>query len=128
MFVTMNQIEAMERYFIVIELPGGDELRFLEGSNSPENFWPSAALAIDNGEALIICKRGDTGVSEDLRKYISTLNKFTTFILAQLSLCGKDFLCANTIYKKTAEWIRYSDKEVLIDADTNFQLVTLGAA
>jgi hypothetical protein len=128
MFAVMNQLEAMETYFVVIELPGGDELRFLEGKYSPENFWPAAVLAVNNGEAQIICSREDTGVSEDLRKHISTLGKFTTFILAQISLCSKDIYCEKTIYRKTADWITFSDSEMVIDADNNFQLVTLEAA
>jgi hypothetical protein len=128
MFAIMNQIEAMDTYFVVIELPGGSELKFTESKYSPDNFWVTAASALQMGEVHIVSRREDTGVSEELRKHITTLSKFTTFILAQITLCKNELLCNTTIFTKTADWIVLSDKEVVIDEDANFQLVTLDIA
>jgi hypothetical protein len=115
----------MEHYFVVLELPGGDELKFSEGRKSPDYFWEKAAHCVNKGEAQIICKRQDTGVSEELRRRLSHIKKFTTFVLVHIQLCAGDFLNEKDIFKKLSKWLSNSKQELVIDTADNFQLVTI---
>ena len=87
----------MEHYFVVLELPGGEELKFEKGRVSPEDFWEMAADAVDKGKANIISKRQDTGVSEELRKYLLHVKKFTTFVLVHIHFHAAELLNEKTI-------------------------------
>ncbi len=115
----------MEHYFVVLELPGGEELKFNESSSSPYAFWEKAAAIIDRGEARIICKRQDTGVSEELRRHIAKIKKFTTFVLVHMHFAANDFLNERTIFRKLSKWLSKAKKELVIDTADNFQLVTI---
>ncbi|MXN93158.1 hypothetical protein GR160_18170 [Flavobacterium sp. Sd200] len=115
----------MEHYFVVLELPGGEELKFKEGRNSPDDFWETAAGIIDRGEAQIISKRQDTGVSEELRKHLKNIKKFTTFVLVHTHFCSSEFLNEKDIFKKLSRWLHLPKRELVIDTADNFQLVTI---
>ena len=120
-------MEMMKHYFVVLELPGGEELKFTDGKCSPKHFWETAADAIVMGNAPIISSRQDTGVCEDFWKYVATLKKFTTFVLVNLHLCPNDSVCQTEIHKKFAGISINSHCETVIDAAYNFQLVTIDA-
>ena len=86
----------MQHYFILLELPGGSELKFNSGDESPDDFWRNAVRSIRKGRANLICRRQDTGVSEALHKYMLTANHFTTFMVAELEMernesCDKNY-------------------------------------
>jgi hypothetical protein len=115
----------MEHYFVVLELPGGEELKFKEGKDSPTDFWKTAADAIDKGRAQVICKRQDTGVSEELRKYLKHIKKFTTFVLVHMHFHASEFVNEKLFYKKLSKWLKASSHGIVIDTADNFQLVTV---
>lgn len=115
----------MEHYFVVLELPGGEELKFSESRYCPDDFWEKAADIIDRGEARIISRRQDTGVSEELRKYLVNIKKFTTFVLVHMQFCTHDFLNEKDIFKKLSRWLSSSNHDLVIDTADNFQLVTI---
>jgi len=115
----------MEHYFVVLELPGGEELKFEKGKDSPENFWKMAADAVNRGKANIICKRQDTGVSEELRKYLQHVKKFTTFVLVHMHFHATEFLNEKLVFKKLSKWLTTPSPKIVIDAADNFQLVTI---
>ena len=115
----------MKNYFVVVELPGGEELRFLNGKSSTNDFWLKAAEAINSGAASVICNREDTGVCEEFRKYIKTLQKFTTFILVNLCLCPDGLVNNVDIYNKFIDNTGLAHQESVIDEAHNFQLVTI---
>lgn len=115
----------MEHYFVVLELPGGEELKFKDSGNCPDAFWEKAADIIDRGEAQIISKRQDTGVSEELRKHLSNIKKFTTFVLVHMQFCTGDFLNEKDIFKKLSRWLLNTKHGLVIDTADNFQLVTI---
>ena len=76
----------METYFVVLQLPGSKELKFVEGRYSPENFWHYASDAIDNGISNIVSVRQDTGVSEEVRSHAHYSGEFETYLLFYLML------------------------------------------
>jgi len=117
----------MKHYFVVLELPGGEELKFVNGRNSPHRFWETASQTMAMGNALIISSREDTGVCEEFRKYITTLKKFTTFVLVNLPLCPNGIVCQSEINKKFKDFLINLNNESVIDAAHNFQLVTIEA-
>ena len=118
-------MEMAKNYFVVLELPGGEELKFVDGKCSPKYFWENAANAVFSGNASIIISREDTGVCEEFRKHVATIKKFTTFILVNLCLCSNDTINHTEIYKKFTEISQKPYTEVIIDADHNFQLVAI---
>jgi len=115
----------MEHYFVVLELPGGQELKFKEGKYSPKNFWRFTADTIAQGKAKIISRRQDTGISEELRRHVNKIRKFRTYVLVHMQLCKQDWTDENGIFKKIAEWIRIPCHDLVIDTSDNFQLVTI---
>lgn len=114
-----------QHYFLLLELPGGAELRFCKNNCSPNKFWNRAARAIKSGRAKIISKRQDTGISEELRKHLSKIREFKTYILVHTQLTRDDLTNRKHFFEKIAKWITATEKEVVIDASDNFQLVTL---
>jgi hypothetical protein len=113
----------MEIYFIVLHLPGSEELKFVEGV-SPENFWKTVSGTIANKTAKIVSVRPDTGVSEELRSHISR-KKFETYFLFYMMLTREEAKSDSVILKKANDLLAIGNNEALIDADDNFQLVTL---
>lgn len=115
----------MEHYFVILEIPGGDELKFSKNSSSTAEFWDMAADVISRGEAQIISKRRDTGVCEELRKHLRNIKKFTTFVLVHMQFCPGDLSNDKFIFNKLSRYITGSAKGVVIDRAHNFQLVTI---
>lgn len=118
----------MNHYFVVLELPGGKELKFNPKKGSPKNFWKCASTAIANGQAKIISKRQDTGVSEELRRHLLNVTKFTTYVLVHLHLCPKESAASTDLLKKIAAFNPDESNGIVIDYADNFQLVTVDAA
>ncbi|KAF2519483.1 hypothetical protein E0W68_03810 [Flavobacterium salilacus subsp. salilacus] len=114
----------MKNYFILLELPGGKELKFTIGNKSPKNFWRNAIRAIRKGRANLICRRQDTGISEALRSYMTGANRFTTFMLTNLKMNSHESRDKKAILNKTVQSISDMERETVIDTNKNFQLVT----
>ena len=115
-----------QNYFLVLELPGGNEMKFMDDGGSPENFWLTAKKAITTGAAKIVCNRNDTGVAEAIRAYAGQLTRFTTFLLLQLQLNPADF-SESILYTKAATLLSAKNNETVIDTTDIFQLVTIEA-
>jgi len=114
-----------EHYFVVLELPGGKELKFEDEKRSPKNFWAKTANVISQGKAKIISKRQDTGISEDLRRHLVHNNRFTTYVLAHMHLAKEECKNEKVIFMNVAEWLNSPTHETVIDTADNFQLVTI---
>jgi len=113
----------MDHCFVVLELPGGSELKFVNDKSTP-NFWKSVARTIREGKAKIISKRRDTGISEDLRRHVAHVDNFKTYVLVDMHLapakCGE-----RDIFKKVSSWLTMPGHDKVIDTAENFQLVTI---
>lgn len=113
----------MEVYFVVLQLPGSCGLKFIDG-NSPQHFWKTALRAINNGEARIVSVRPDTGVSEELRDYASD-KEFSSYFIFYLMMEKQDVNNYDLILQKAKDLLQIGNHEALIDANDNFQLVTI---
>jgi len=112
-----------QNYFIVFELPVEPEFLFNESIESTEHFWKTTKIAIDKGAARMISCRKDTGVSEDLRRHVSQINTFTTFVLVTMPM--NNAKNTNKIYKKASKSMIKPAQVNVIDKAYNFQLVTM---
>ena len=112
-----------QNYFIVFELPVEPEFLFNGSVESSEHFWTKAKKAINKGSAQMISCRKDTGVSEDLRRHVLQIEKFTTFVLVTMPI--DNFKNKNTIYRKASKSIIKPAAVNVIDKAHNFQLVTM---
>ena len=117
----------MEHYFILLELPGGSELKFNAGNKSPDDFWRNAVRSIRKGRANLICRRQDTGVSEALHTYMLTARHFTTFMLADLQMQRNESCDKKIILYKMVQSIIHTEHETVIENCDRFQLVTCAA-
>ena len=113
----------MEVYFVVLQLPGGCGLKFIDG-NSPEHFWKTVSCAVNSKEAKIVSVRPDTGVSEELRDY-AIGKEFSSYFIFYLMMEKQDIKNHDLILQKANDILMVGNQELLIDADENFQLVTL---
>ena len=120
-------MEMLKHYFVVFELPGGEELRFTDDNCSPKLFWENVTDAVGLGNTSIIISREDTGVCEEFWKHVATLKKFTTFVLVHLDLYQNEAVNHFVLHKKFAGISSYPQDETVIDAAHNFQLVTIDA-
>ena len=112
-----------QHYFIVLELPVEPEFIFDEGIESSAHFWTKAKKAINKGTAKMVCCRQDTGVSEDLRRHVSQIEKFTTFVLVAMPI--KSIANKEAIFRKVSRSIVKPATVNIIDRSHNFQLVTM---
>ncbi|KOS04886.1 hypothetical protein AM493_01635 [Flavobacterium akiainvivens] len=109
--------------FVVLELPGGEELKYVDEANT-HGFWTAVAGNIRDGKAKIISKRQDTGISEDLRSHVSGNQKFTTYVLVDMHLHPQR--CSNNrIFERVSAWLTGTGRHRVIDDGANFQLVTI---
>jgi len=115
----------MKNYFVLIELPGGSELKFTDGCKSPVDFWRNAVRSIRKGRVNLICRRQDTGVSEVLHAYMLTAGHFKTFVLADVEMEPEECSDKKTILKKMAQSIMGLGRETVIHTCPKFQLVTI---
>jgi len=115
-------------YFIVLELPGESNLKITEGQEVPKSFWENAATTVGNGNAKIICTRQDTGVSEDLRKHVTKVKQFTTYILVSMRLNRKVSKKNRTLNRQLSQCISDTATGLVLENDTNFSLYTIEAA
>ncbi len=114
----------MEYYFVVLQLPGGKELKFTDDDKVRDNFWQKAGKFISAGKAPIVCVRQDTGVSEAVRKHF-TKGHYTTYLLFHLLMTEEEVQDKKAIFEKASEILDVSNYEALIDSDENFQLVVV---
>ncbi|MGQ2984763.1 hypothetical protein [Flavobacterium sp.] len=113
----------METYFVVLELPGSEELKFAEGRFSPENFWLYAANAVDRGLSEIVSVRQDTGIAEAVRSHTLCGKDFNTYLLFYLMLNKEEAQDKKTILKKVSDLLKIANHEMVIDTCDNYQLV-----
>lgn len=113
----------MEVYFVVLQLPGSCGLKFIEG-HSPEHFWDTVSNAIKRGEAKMVSARTDTGVSEELRDYVSG-KAFSSYFIFYMMMEKQDVKNHDLILQKAGDILKIGNNESLIDSGDNFQLVTL---
>jgi len=122
MLLKANKMQ--QQYFVVLELPDGSD--FINNTtHCPVDYWIKAAQAIEQGKAKMISRRQDTGVCEDLRKYLQHIKTFTTFILVTLPLCIDQ--SNNTIFEQASQYIANPVTKIVVDGAENFQLVALEA-
>lgn len=110
----------METYFVVLQLPGSDELKF---TNDPHHFLKSADYYLNAGAAQIVSIRRDTGVSDDVRRHIKTCNSYKSYLLFYIPLKIRQLTDYDLIMKKASEILKEANYEALVDSDDNFQLV-----
>lgn len=113
----------MEVYFVVLKLPGSDELKFIDGS-SPEHFWNTVSHAINCKEAEIISVRTDTGASEEIRSNVCN-SSFNTYFLFYLMMDKNEIKNSELILQKAKDLLTVGNQESVIETDENFQVVTL---
>lgn len=110
---------------MVLQLPGGKELKFTDDDKERKNFWAKALWYIKNDKAHIVCIRQDTGVSEAVRKHFSDKGSFTTYLLLYLPLTTDEAVDEKVIMLKAWEIIQDANYDALIDADDNFQIIVV---
>ena len=113
----------MEVYFVVLKLPGSDELKFIDG-NSPEHFWNTVSHAINCEEAEIISVRTDTGASEEIRNNACG-NSFKTYFLFYLMMEKNETKNKELILQKAKDLLTVGNQESVIETEDNFQVITL---
>lgn len=114
----------MEYYFVVLQLPGGKELKFTDDDKVRENFWDKAGKFITAGKAPIVCVRQDTGVAESVRSHV-TKGHYTTYLLFHLLMTTDEVHDKKVIFEKATEILKMANYEALIDSDEHFQLVVI---
>ncbi|WP_294822177.1 hypothetical protein [uncultured Flavobacterium sp.] len=113
----------METYFVVLQLPGSRDLKFVEGRYSPENFWPYAANAINEGLSDIVSVRQDTGISEAVRSHALCSGCFETYLLFYLMLNKEEARDKNVIIQKISDLMKVANYEMVVDSCDSYQLV-----
>lgn len=113
----------MDYYFVVLQLPGGKELKFTDDEKKQEYFWDKAAQMIEQEQAGIVCVRQDTGVSDDVRKHYAEHKSFNTYLLFHLMLKNSETNKKKAILNKAADILKTANYETLIDSGDNFQLL-----
>lgn len=115
----------MENYFVVLQLPErGFELA--ANTKDPKNFWGRAVAAIGRGNARIISRRSDTGVSDDLVNYTKKEKKRKTYVLLNLRLRKREG--RSSILRKAARCLSGKNSATIIDMTDKFSLITADAA
>ena len=111
----------METYFVVLQLPGNEELKF--NYETPNHFLKSAYYFLTAGAAQIVSIRKDTGVSEDVRNHISTCSSYKSYLLLYIPLTISELTDHTIIMQKACDIIKEANYEALVDFDERFQLV-----
>lgn len=113
-----------QQYFVVLELPNGSD-PINNTIHCPVDYWTKAAHAIGQGKAKMISRRQDTGVSEDLHKYLQHIKTFTTFVLVTMPLCNDQSI--NTIFEQASQYVASPVTKIVVDGAENFQLLAVEA-
>lgn len=109
-------------YFVVLELPHGKSMKFLDNGASPEGFWHEASNAIRYGKVTLVCKGDNTGLSDEITTYAAQLKHFTTFLLLEMQLDPTDF-CKPVFYHKAAKLFEAASTITVIHTEDNFQIL-----
>ncbi|RDI06717.1 hypothetical protein [Flavobacterium sp. AG291] len=113
----------MEVYFVILRLPDNCGHKFIDGV-SPHHFWEKTSRALNEKQAQIVSVRTDTGGAEELRDYV-TNKEFSSYFVFYLMMEKQDIKNHELILQKADDIIKVGNSELLIDADDNFQLVTI---
>lgn len=115
----------MKTYFVVLELPGSEELKLGEGHITPYDFWVKAKESIATGQSKIVSIRRDTGISEELREHLAGLSGFTTYLIFHAYLTEEQAQNTSLLFKIAHKMIDNAREEVLVDYDEHFQLLAI---
>lgn len=115
----------MKTYFIVLRLPGSDELKFSEGHVRPRNFCEKARIDVNAGKSEIVSIRHDTGISEELRSHLAGLSGFTTYIIFSAALTEEQVEDVSILMSLAKQIIDKAESEIMVDYDEHFQLVSI---
>ncbi|MGV3458972.1 MAG: hypothetical protein ACO1N9_00815 [Flavobacterium sp.] len=114
----------METYFVVLQLPGSEELKFGKGQSCPKNFWKRAKKEIADGNSQIVSIRRDTGISEELRAHLAGLEGFTTYLIFHAFLTDEQAKDRSLLLKIAEKMVENAQQEV-VDCNEHFQLVAI---
>lgn len=114
----------MKTYFVVLQLPGSDELKFSEGHTCPRDFWKKAKKDLADKKCEIVSIRQDTGISEELRAHLAGLNGFTTYLIFNARLSREQAGDKSYLLSLADKMIENAHQE-LVDSNEHFQLVAL---
>lgn len=115
----------MKTYFIVLQLPGSEELKFGEGHTCPQDFWIKAKQDIAAGNSEIVSIRHDTGISEELRAHLAGLTGFTTYLIFDAYLTEQQATDKALLLRIALKMVDNAQREVMVDCDDHFQLVAI---
>lgn len=115
----------MKTYFIVLRLPGSEELKFDEGHNRPKDFWEKAKQDIAAGKSEIVSIRTDTGISEELRAHLAGLDGFTTYLIFHTYLTEEQAEDKPLLLLLAGKMIQEAQYETMVDCDDHFQLLSI---
>ena len=113
----------MGHYFIVLELDSRSRLRCGEGITAPVNFWGKTFRQIKNKKAKLLCRRDDTGVSEELQEHVKRSKRFRTYVLFSLKLKKKELQNEDAILNKAAALAQTAGNLEVIDNNSKFELI-----
>lgn len=115
----------MKTYFIVLRLPGDEELKFRHGKICPVDFWEKARRDINAGNSEIVSIRHDTGISEDLRAHLAKAEGFTTYLIFHTCLTEEQAHDRMVLLSVAKHMIEKAQREVIVDYNEHFQLVSI---
>ena len=113
----------MGHYFIVLQLDSRSRLRHSEGTTAPVNFWAKTFRQIKNKKAKLLCRRDDTGVSEELQEHVKRSKRFRTYVLFSLKLKKKELENVDAILDKAAALAQTAGNLEVIDNNSKFELI-----
>lgn len=115
----------MKTYFVVLQLPGSEELKLGEGHLSPYDFWTKAKKSIATEQCEIVSIRRDTGISEDLRQHLAGVENFTTYIIFHANLSEAQAQDKHLLYNVALNIIDSAQRDVMVDSGEHFQVLSI---
>lgn len=113
----------MEHYFVLLELPQ-TIINTKDRVAAGKNFWKYTRQLVNNGCAKIISSRTDTGICEELKTYLSHVNRYTTFVLLQTALEPAHFKNKRLLLPALASTININAITEVIDENAQFRVLT----
>ena len=113
----------MGHYFIVLQLDSRSRLRLEDGRTAPMNFWAKTISQIKEKKAKLLCRRNDTGVSEEVREHAKRSGRFSTYVLFTLKLKKKELADESTILNKAAALAEHACEVEVVDNNSKFELI-----